>query len=85
MLHLKSFLVTPTLETVWGSVVSSNVPNALPQILMISPASWTLGHLLGLSYGGSELYLTGPGHWAARGWVAACPTLFYHSPTNTGF
>ena len=49
--------MTPALETLEGSVVSSDTAadNMLPQILMISPASWILGHLLGLSYGGNDL------------------------------
>lgn len=61
--------MTPTLETLEGSVVSSDIAadNMLPQILMISPASWILGHLPGLGYGGNDLCPTGPGHLVARG------------------
>lgn len=59
----------PALETVDGSVVLSDVAadNTLLQILMTSPASWTLGHSPGLSYGGNDLCPTGPEHLAARG------------------
>lgn len=57
----------PALETVEGSVVLSDVAADNTLILMISPASWTLGHSPGLSYGGNDLCPTGPELLAARG------------------
>ena len=72
----------PTFETVVGSVVLSDVAadNMLPQILMISPASWILGHWLGLSNGGNDLCPPGPGHLPATG-PAMSPPFSSFFPT----
>lgn len=54
-LQLQSFPVTPALDPAQSSVVASDVSNVLPQMLVVSPVSWTLGHFWGLGYGGNDL------------------------------